>query len=303
MERPAWAGSPVESLVGNTPLIRIPPMENQPEGVHIAAKAEWYNPGGSVKDRPALRMIRAAEESGELTPARVILDATSGNTGIAYALIGAARGYRVELAIPSNVSIERKLMLEAFGAHVHWTDPLEASDGAIRKARALKAEGGDKYYMPDQYNNPNNPLAHYETTGPEIFRQTEGRVTHFVAGLGTSGTVMGTGRFLREKGVEICAVEPATPLHGLEGLKHMATSIVPGIYDPKFPDRILPVETEDAYSAARWLSRHGILAGMSSGAALAGAMKVARGLTQGLIVVVFPDGGDRYLSTVLYREG
>jgi cysteine synthase B len=297
-------GTPIESLIGNTPLLRLPPIDGVQPGVSICAKAEWFNPGGSVKDRPALRMIVEAERAGHLTPDRVLLDATSGNTGIAYALIGAARGFRVELAMPSNVSIERKKLLAAYGAKVHWTDPLEGSDGAIRKARELAAENPSRYFVPDQYNNPNNPLAHFETTGPEIVEQTHGAVTHFVAGIGTSGTLMGTGRYLRQyrADIQIVAVEPATPLHGLEGMKHMATSIVPGIYDANFADRTVPVDTEDAYARARWLARHGIAAGMSSGAALAGAVQVARELSRGVVVVVFPDGGDRYLSTVLYEE-
>lgn len=297
-------GQSIDALVGNTPLLRLPRPSGIAAGVELYGKAEWFNPGGSVKDRPALRMIVGAEQRGELTPDKIVLDATSGNTGIAYAMLCAARGYRVELAVPANVSVERKRTLAAFGAVVHATSPLEASDGAIRKARALYEANPERYVMLDQYNNPDNPRAHYETTGPEIMRQTEGRITHFVAGLGTSGTIMGTGRYLREHSphTKIFAVEPATPLHGLEGLKHMATSIVPGIYDPLIADRVVPVETEDAYAQARYLARHGVLVGMSGGAAFAGALRVASRLDRGVVVVVLPDGGDRYLSTVLFEE-
>lgn len=301
-------GLSIDELVGNTPLLRLPRPDDIPARVELYGKAEWFNPGGSVKDRAALRMIQAAEAGGLLARGnrdnRVILDATSGNTGIAYAMLCAARGYAVELAVPANVSDERKRILAAYGATVHWTSPLEASDGAIRRAQALLAERPERYVMLDQYNNPHNPLAHFETTGPEIVRQTQGRITHFVAGLGTTGTIMGTGRYLHElgRGIQVCAVEPQTPLHGLEGLKHMATSIVPGIYDPKLADRHLSIDTEEAYTQARFLARHGILVGMSAGAALAGALQVARELTEGVIVVLLPDGGDRYLSTVLYDE-
>lgn len=302
-ENGTGTGQSIDELVGNTPLLKLPRPTDISSDVELFGKAEWFNPGGSVKDRPALRMVVAAEQDGTLTRDRTLLDATSGNTGIAYAMIGAARGYRVELTIPANVSEERKRILAAYGATVHWTSPLEASDGAIRRAHALYGANPDRYVMLDQYNNPNNPLAHYETTGPEIWRQTHGRVTHFVAGLGTSGTIMGCGRFLRETrpDIKICAVEPATPLHGLEGLKHMATSIVPGIYDSRFPDRIVPVFTEDAYAQARFLARHGILVGMSAGAAYAAATQIARELRRGMIVVLLPDAGDRYLSTVLYN--
>jgi cysteine synthase B len=297
-------GQAVEDLIGNTPLLRLPRPADVPGGVELYGKAEWFNPGGSVKDRPAWRMIRAAEESGELTPDRVVLDATSGNTGIAYAMICASRGYRLELAVPANVSEERKHILRAYGAHIHWTSPLESSDGAIRKAKELLESAPERYVMLDQYNNPNNPLAHYESTGPEIVAQTADRITHFVAGLGTSGTVMGTARYLHEhrRDIVVCAVEPSTPLHGLEGLKHMATSIVPGIYDPGLHDRHVLADTEDAYRQARFLAAHGILTGMSGGAAFAGALTVARELERGVVVILLPDGGDRYLSTVLFEE-
>ena len=224
----------VLDLIGNTPLVRLSGFERGLRNVELWAKAEWRNPGGSVKDRPAARMILDGERSGALTRDRIILDATSGNTGIAYAMIGAARGYRVRLCVPSNVTPERKRILRAFGAEVVFTDPMEGSDGAILKAKAMYAADPDVYFYPDQYNNPGNWLSHYDTTGPEIFEQTEGRITHFVAGLGTSGTFIGTGRRLRElsPAIRLISVQPDSPLHGLEGLKHMATAIVPGIYDP-----------------------------------------------------------------------
>src|ERR671919_1835732 len=229
---PGAVNSVVEQI-GNTPLLRFVNLTKDFEPVEIYGKAEWFNPGGSVKDRAALRMVEEGERAGVLTPEKIILDSTSGNTGIAYALIGAVKGYRVELAVPRNVSRERKRMLQAFGATVIYTDPLEGSDGAIREAHRRYAADPEKYFMPDQYNNPANWLAHYDTTGPEIIRQTHGRITHFVAGVGTSGTLMGTGRRLREfkPDIQIVAVMPAEELHGIEGLKHMETAINPGIWD------------------------------------------------------------------------
>jgi cysteine synthase B len=287
-------------LIGNTPLIRLRRIGREFPNVEIYAKAEWFNPGGSVKDRPALKMIEVAEQRGELTKDKVILDSTSGNTGIAYAMIGSVKGYRVELVIPANVSEERKKIVTAYGANIIFTSPLEGSDGAQREARRLKEENPDKYYMPDQYNNEANPLAHYETTGPEIIEQTEGRITHFVAGIGTGGTLMGTGRRLKEfnPDIQVIAVEPAQSLHGLEGLKHMPSSIVPGIYDRSFHDDLISVETEDGYAMARRLAlEEGLFVGHSSGAAMVGALVVASRIKRGVIVTVFPDGGDRYLST------
>jgi cysteine synthase B len=290
--------------IGNTPLLRFSNITREFERVEIYGKAEWFNPGGSVKDRPALRMIEEGERSGALTPEKIILDSTSGNTGIAYALIGAVKGYRVELAVPRNVSRERKRMLQAYGATVIYTDPLEGSDGAIREAHRRYAADPEKYFMPDQYNNPANWRAHYDTTGPEIIQQTQGRITHFVAGVGTSGTLMGTGRRLRDfnPAVQIIAVMPAEELHGIEGLKHMETAIVPGIWDEQFPDRKIAVRTEDAYAMARRLARdEGILVGQSAGAAVYAAVQLARELTEGVIVTILPDAGDRYFSTGLWE--
>lgn len=286
-------------LVGNTPLLRLRRIERDTPGVEVYAKAEWQNPGGSVKDRPALRMIVEGERSGALVRGLTILDATSGNTGIAYAMIGAARGHRVKLCVPANATHERLRMLHAYGAEVVLTDPLEGSDGAIREARRLVAASPGAYFYPDQYNNDANWRAHYDTTGPEILSQTGGRLTHFVAGLGTSGTFVGVGRRLREAipHVRLVSVQPDSPLHGLEGLKHMDSAIVPGIYDPSLVDQDVRISTEEAYALVRRLAtEEGILAGVSSGAALAASLKVARAAGHGIVVTVFPDGGARYLS-------
>jgi cysteine synthase B len=291
--------------IGNTPLLRFVNITKELDRVDIYGKAEWFNPGGSVKDRPALRMIEEGERSGVLTRDKVILDSSSGNTGIAYALIGAVKGYRVELAVPRNVSRERKRILQAYGAHVTYTDPLSGSDGAIREAHRRYEAEPEKYFMPDQYNNPANWWAHYDTTGPEIIEQTKGRVTHFVAGVGTSGTLMGTGRRLREFNprIQIAAVLPAEDLHGIEGLKHMETAIVPGIWNAQFPDLKLSVRTEDAYIMARRLAlEEGILVGQSAGAAVYAALELARQLSEGVIVTILPDAGDRYFSTGLWEE-
>src|SRR5213594_2934080 len=291
-------------LVGNTPLIEIRRVrEGVAPGVRILGKLEGFNPGGSVKDRPALKMIEDGLARGRLVPGKTILDSTSGNTGIALAMVGAALGYPVELVMPSNVSKERKRTVAAFGAKVVYSDPLEGSDGAIRLCRKILAENPDRYFKPDQYNNEANSLAHYETTGPEIWRQTEGRVTHFVATIGTGGTIMGTGRYLKEQnpGVQIIAAEPDDAFHGLEGLKHMASSIVPGIYHEQELDEKIPVSTEDAYAMVYRLSQEeGILVGQSSGAALVAALAIARTLREGTVVVLYPDFGDRYLSTNLW---
>lgn len=291
-------------MVGNTPLIKINRITKQlPVSVEVYAKLENYNPGGSVKDRAAKRMIEDAEKSGRLIKDKIILDSTSGNTGIAYAWIGAVKGYAVELVVPQNVSEERKTILKAFGAKVVFSNPLEGSDGAIRLAWKLYVDNPDKYCKLDQYNNPSNPQAHYDTTGPEIIKQTDGKITHFVASIGTSGTIMGAGRRLKEfnPDIKVIAVEPATPLHGLEGLKHMATSIVPGIYHENELDDKVPAPTEESYDMAKRLAlEEGLFVGQSSGAAMWGALEVAKRLDQAVIVVLFPDGGDRYLSTRLW---
>ena len=292
-------------LVGNTPLLKLRNLSAQFGDVVVYAKAEWFNPGGSVKDRPALNMILDGERTGRLTPDKTILDATSGNTGIAYAWIGAARGYRVKLALPQNASEERKCILSSYGAELVLTNPLEGSDGAIREARRLYAENPDLYFYPDQYNNPANWQAHYRTTAPEIWEQTGGRITHFIAGLGTSGTFIGTSRRLKELNPEIKAIsfQPDSPFHGLEGLKHMETAIVPGIYDPALADENLEISTEAAHHYARQLGRReGLLVGISAGAALACALKVAQTIESGVIVTVFPDGGDKYLSERFWDE-
>ena len=289
--------------VGNTPLIQVHLFADIHPGVEFWAKAEWFNPGGSVKDRPAKRMIEEAERSGELTPDKVILDSTSGNTGIGYAMVASAKHYRLKLVMPGNVSKERIETVRAYGGEIVFSDPAEGSDGAILKAREILAGDPGHYYMPDQYNNPNNPLAHYHTTAPEIIEQTDGRVTHFVAGLGTSGTLVGTGRRLHEYNPEIkvVAVQPSSGWHGLEGLKHIPTAIRPGIYDESVHDILIDVETEDAIELARRLAQtEGILGGHSCGAALWGAAKVSEGLQSGVVVMIFPDGGDRYLSAGLY---
>ena len=302
--RMSAALDPLE-LVGNTPLLRMRKLTAQARGVEIYAKAEWFNPGGSVKDRPALNMILEGERSGQLTPDKIILDATSGNTGIAYGWIGAARGYRVKLALPQNASDERKKILRTYGVEMVLTSPLEGSDGAIHEARRLYAENPDLYFYPDQYNNPANWRAHYETTALEIWEQTAGRVTHFVAGLGTSGTFVGVSRRLKELNpqIECISFQPDSPFHGLEGLKHMATAIVPGIYDATIADADLEISTEAAHDLTRRLGREeGLLIGVSAGAALAASLKVASKLESGVVVTVFPDSADKYLSERFWDE-
>ena len=297
-------GTSVLDLIGRTPLVRLPRFERETPGVELWAKAEWQNPGGSVKDRAAARMILDGEASGALTPDRIILDATSGNTGIAYAMVGAARGYRVTLCLPDNASPERKMILRAFGAELLLTNPLEGTDGAIREARRMKAAEPDRYFYPDQYNNDGNWRAHYDTTGPEIIEQTSGRLTHFVAGLGTSGTFMGTARRLRKfsPNIKLISFQPSGPFHGLEGLKHMESAIVPGIYDPSVADEDLRVESERAYEMVRRLAREeGLLAGISSGAALAASLQVARQLDRGVVVTIFPDGAEKYLTEKFWQ--
>ena len=286
-------------MIGRTPLVRLHQFERETPGVELYAKAEWQNPGGSVKDRAAARMILDGEATGRLTPGRTMIDATSGNTGIAYAMVGAARGYRVMLCLPENASPERKMILRALGAELVLTNPLEGTDGAIREARRMFAEDPERFFYPDQYNNDANWRAHYDTTAPEIIEQTSGRLTHFVAGLGTSGTFVGTGRRLRKfnPSIKLISFQPDTPFHGLEGLKHMASAIVPGIYDPTLADQDLRIDTERAYRMVRRLAREeGLLAGISSGAAVAAMVDVARQLKQGIVVTVFPDGAEKYLS-------
>jgi S-sulfo-L-cysteine synthase (O-acetyl-L-serine-dependent) len=292
-------GSSVLDMIGRTPLVRLEEFERETPGVELYAKAEWQNPGGSVKDRAAARMILEGEASGRLTRGKTILDATSGNTGIAYAMVGAARGYSVKLCVPENASPERKLILRALGAELVLTNPLETTDGAIREARRLYAEDPERYFYPDQYSNDANWKAHYDTTAPEIIEQTSGRLTHFVAGLGTSGTFVGTGRRLRKHSpaITLISFQPNSPFHGLEGLKHMESAIVPAIYDPTLADQDLRIDTERAYRMVRRLAREmGLLAGISSGAAVAAMLDVATKLTSGVVVTIFPDGAEKYLN-------
>ena len=288
------------SGIGNTPLLRLERIGELPKGVKLYAKAEHLNPSGSVKDRAASAIIRDAAKSGALDAGKTILDATSGNTGIAYAMIAAARGLHVTLCLPASSNIERKRMLKIYGAELIETDPLQGTDGAQRRARELAAEEPDKYFYADQYNNPNNWRAHYETTGPEIWEQTDGRVTHFLAGLGTSGTFVGTVRRLRElnPAIKAIAMQPDSPWHGLDGLKHLSTAIVPGIYDPELINETVTVRTEDAQKMTVRLAREeGLFVGVSSGANVLAALRLARELPGGSVVVtVLCDGGERYLS-------
>ena len=295
--------SGLETVVGNTPLL---PLDKLSAAVKIYAKAEWFNPGGSIKDRPALNIIRAALSASQLGGSRRLLDSTSGNMGIAYATLGVSLDVPVTLAIPANASQERLVILKALGAELVLTDPLEGTDGAIQVARKMAAEDPERYHYADQYNNSANWQAHYMTTGPEIIEQTAGQVTHFVAGLGTSGTLMGAGRYLRQynQGIQILAVQPDDSFHGLEGLKHMKTAIQPGIYDQAFPDRILEVSTEAAYEMTLQLARReGLFVGVSSGAAAVAALQVASELEEGVVVTVFPDAGYKYLSEDFWEAG
>ena len=293
-------------LVGNTPLVELSrslPEDIKKKNVKIYAKLESYNPGGSVKDRPATRMIVEAINSGKLTKDKVIIDATSGNTGIALAMVGTALGYQVELAMPANVSEERKRIIKAFGAKIHFTNPLESTDGAIIYVRKLVEKYPEKYYYIDQYNNDANWKAHFDSTAVEIWNQTEGKITHFIAGIGTGGTVMGTGRRLKifNPDIQVIGVQPDSPFHGIEGLKYIETSIKPGIFDENRLDRTIFIGTDIAYQRARELSRlEGIFVGQSSGAAYEAAIKVAREIDKGVIVFICPDGGEKYLTTALY---
>lgn len=310
---PVVARSPVElperaasvlDLIGHTPLLDLTPLAGAVSPrVRLYAKLEGLNPGGSVKDRAALWMIRHGLATGALRQGKIILDSTSGNTGIALAMIGAALGYPVTLVVPENVSRERKRIIHAFGAELIFSSGLEGSDGAIVRCREVLAESPERYFKPDQYFNAMNPQAHYESTGPEIWEATHGSVTHFVAGIGTGGTIMGTGRYLKERNraIQVIAAEPDDALHGLEGLKHMASSIVPGIYHESELDRKIAVPTDAAYELVYELgAASGLVVGQSSGAALYAARGVARELDAGVVVAIFPDFGDRYLSTNLW---
>jgi cysteine synthase B len=302
------AGQSILESIGNTPLVQLSRIPAECPNVTVCAKAEWMNPGGSVKDRAAYSMIRDGEKQGKLKPGKVILDATSGNTGIAYAMIGAALGYKVKLCLPTSASPERKQALKAYGVEIVFTPGDEGTDGAIKRVREIYEAEPDKYFYPDQYGNPANPSAHYMTTAPEIFQQTHGQITHFVAGLGTSGTFVGTTRRLKEMNPKIKCIsfQPDSPFHGLEGLKHMETALVPPIYDKSLADEDLAIHTEDAQEMARRLAREeGILVGVSAGAALCASMEVARRVPKderALIVCIFPDAGEKYLSERFWSE-
>ena len=295
--------------IGNTPLLRLEKVTRPFPGIEIYGKAEYFNPGGSVIDRAALNMIREGERAGLLTPDKTLIDSTSGNTGIAYAMIGAVRGYKVKLCLPQNASPERKRILKAYGAELILTDPGEGSDGAIRAVRQLYATDPDRYFYPDQYGNDANWQAHFKTTAPEIIEQTEGRVTHFVALLGTSGTFVGTSRRLKRDipGVQCISAQPSTGFHGIEGTKHMATAIVPRIYDPALADRNILIETEDAYKMVRRLAREeGVLVGISAGGNVQAALQLAAELhaegRKAVIVTILCDGADKYLSEHFWDE-
>jgi cysteine synthase B len=296
--------------IGQTPCLRLHTLAARhgiPDSIEIWLKMEWANPGGSVKDRPALAIIQSALETGQLTEGKTLIDSTSGNTGISYAMLGAAYGFPVEIVLPASASGERKQILAVYGAHLTESDALEGSDGAIRLVQKIVAADPDRYFFADQYGNPANAIAHFEGTGPEIWRQTSGRITHFVAALGTTGTMMGTGRYLRlaNAGIRLIGVQPADPFHGIEGLKHLPTAIVPPIYDPAGIDTMLPCDTDRAYDLTRELARsEGLFAGTSTGASLSAAIATASEMAaageRGLIVAVAPDGGSKYLSTQLW---
>ena len=304
-----YADTSVLAQIGNTPLLRLAKIDADLPGIEIYGKAEFFNPGGSVKDRPALNMILEGERSGELIPGKIILDSTSGNTGIAYAMVSAVRGYKVKLCLPQNASPERKKILHAYGAELVLTDPTLGSDGAIERCREIYHQDPDRYFYPDQYSNPANWQAHFESTGVEILEQTDARITHFIAGVGTSGTFMGVTRRMRKDapGVQCFSMQPSTGFHGLEGLKHMATAIVPAIYDPTLADGNLEVDTEDAHAMVLRVAREeGVLVGISSGANLVAARKLGRRLVQAgepaLIVTMLCDGADKYLSEEFWLE-
>src|SRR5437763_5971328 len=302
-------GQPSLQLVGNTPLLRLERLTRELNSIELLGKAEWFNPGGSVKDRAASNIVAEARAAGKLGPGKTLLDSTSGNTGIAYAMIGAAQGFPVTLCMPENVSIERKRILHAYGANIIYTDPADGSDGAISKARELYAAEPEKYFYADQYSNDANWRAHYLGTANEIWQQTEGRITHFVAMLGTSGTFVGTARRLKELNPQIrcISLQPDSAFHGIEGVKHMATAIVPKIYDASLADEDIGISTEDAHAMVRQLAREeGLLVGISAGAAVAGCLQVARSLgknQQAVFVTILPDSGDKYLSERFWEEG
>ncbi len=309
---PARQGGPVAagdilSQIGNTPLLDLSALAHRlgvRPGVGVYAKAEWFNAGGSIKARAALRIVQEAKRSGALKPGKVLIDSSSGNTGIAFALIGAAQGFPVHLVMPANVSPERKALVRAYGATLIESDPLEGSDGAILKVRELVAAHPERYFYADQYSNPANWMAHFDTTGPEIWRQTRGSITHFVAGMGTSGTLIGTGRFLKSRNtrVQLVALQPEDEVSVIEGLKHMASAIVPAIYDPDLADRTLSVSSEATWAMTRRLAAEaGIFAGLSAGAAVHGAIHVARELDAGVVVTVLPDDGSKYVSLGIFN--
>lgn len=305
-EAPAVRGVLVEQMIGNTPLVELRGVSTglAPD-VKLLAKVEWFNPGGSIKDRAAMNIIRTAELAGHLEKGKILIDATSGNTGIGYAMLGAARGHRITLVLPANVSPERITILKAYGAELVLTDAMESTDGAIRRVREMVSAEPDKYFYADQYGNPANWKAHFHTTGPEIWQQTAGRITHFVAGLGTSGTMMGVGRYLHAMNphVRLVSLQPDGPLHGLEGLKHMQTAILPPIFDADLIDENRVVRTEDAYEMARRLARvEGLFVGVSAAAAVSASLELARELDSGTVVTVLPDGGYKYMSERFWAE-
>jgi S-sulfo-L-cysteine synthase (O-acetyl-L-serine-dependent) len=296
-------------LIGNTPLLRLERLTRDLPGIELLGKAEWYNPGGSVKDRAASNIVAQARASGKFGPGKTLLDSTSGNTGIAYAMIAAAEGFSVTLCMPENVSLERKQILHAYGAHIIYSDPADGSDGAIRTARELYAEDPGKYFYADQYSNAANWQAHYHGTANEIWQQTEGRVSHFVSMMGTSGTFIGTTRRLKElnPAIRCISLQPDSPFHGIEGAKHMASAMVPRIYDATLADEDIGISTEDAYSMAKRLAREeGLLVGISAAAAIVGCLQVARKLGKGeraVLVTILCDSGDKYLSERFWEEG
>jgi cysteine synthase B len=306
--QPSVQAASILDQIGNTPLLDLgafAQVRGVAPAVGVYAKAEWHNPGGSVKARAALRIVEDAERRGELVRDKTIIDSSSGNTGIALALIGAVKGYEVHLVMPANVSVERKALVRAYGAKLIESDPLEGSDGAIELVQSIVSAHPSRYFYSNQYNNPSNWRAHYETTGPEIWAQTGGEVTHFVAGLGTTGTFTGTGRYLKQRtpGVQLIAVQPEDELSVIEGLKHLETAIVPGIYDAALPDRTVGVAPEDAWRTVRDLARQaGLFVGVSGGAAVAASIAVARGLEQGNVVTILPDDGSKYVSLGFFDQ-